>query len=529
VTGAIASSVENRRRSTWIAGSLLLVLIASARIVSTYTIFNHTIDEPDHLAAGMEWLTVGKYRYEDQHPPLARVFGALGPYLLGARWSTRNPSQFEGYRILGRGVHYTTLLAAGRAGILPFFWLGAAVVFLWGLRLSDARGGFTGVLVYSTIPAILGHSGLITTDVAAASLCGAACLAYLHWVDRPTTRRSILLGVAISLAFLAKFSTLAFIPASCLLMMIVSPFRRGITDDKVSRVRLVGMACGVAFIVIWLGYLFTFGPVGFLHLRLPAQHFFSGIYTVWKHNSAGHDSYLMGRRSPTGFWYYYPIVLAIKTPIGIIVLSVLALLAVARKRGLSEPLAFVAAVVLVAMASRINIGIRHILPVYVGLSVACGVYVSSVFQSRFAKLKWLVASLVAWSVISGMFCHPDYLAYTNEFTGTHPEQFVADSDLDWGQDMKRLATYLRTIGSPPLTFSPFNRTYGCDGPACAGDQAVKYLEADKFKPSGGWNAVSITLWKVHGFPAWPDMMKPHQKIGASTLLWHFPDSRGTPK
>ena len=175
----------------------MLVIIASARIVSTYTVFNHTIDEPDNLAAGMEWLTVGKYRYEDQHPPLARILGALGPYLLGARWSTRTPSQFEGYRILGRGDSYTTVLAAGRAGILPFFWLGAAVVFLWGLRLSDARGGFAGVLLYSTIPAILGHSGLITTDMAAASLTGAACLAYLFWMDEPTTRMTILLGAAL--------------------------------------------------------------------------------------------------------------------------------------------------------------------------------------------------------------------------------------------------------------------------------------------------------------------------------------------
>jgi hypothetical protein len=50
-------------------------------VISTYTVFNHTIDEPDHLAAGMEWLPAGKYLYEDQHPPLARVMGALGPYL----------------------------------------------------------------------------------------------------------------------------------------------------------------------------------------------------------------------------------------------------------------------------------------------------------------------------------------------------------------------------------------------------------------------------------------------------------------
>jgi len=91
------------------------MLIASARIVSTYTVFNHTVDEPAHLAAGMEWISAGKYLYEDQHPPLARVMGALGPYLAGERWHAGPDSYFEGFRILGRDAHYGRMLAFGRA------------------------------------------------------------------------------------------------------------------------------------------------------------------------------------------------------------------------------------------------------------------------------------------------------------------------------------------------------------------------------------------------------------------------------
>src|ERR1017187_10357074 len=64
---------------------LVLILIASVRIVSTYTVFNHTSDEPNHIACGMEWLDKGTYTYEAQHPPLARVAAALGPYLLDIR------------------------------------------------------------------------------------------------------------------------------------------------------------------------------------------------------------------------------------------------------------------------------------------------------------------------------------------------------------------------------------------------------------------------------------------------------------
>src|SRR5947209_12856582 len=103
------------------AAAVLLVAVASLRIVTTYTVFNHTIDEPDNLAAGMEYWSTGRYLYEDVHPPLARVFGAMGPFLAGERFHPGPDSYREGYRILGSGAHYDRILARGRAGILPFF------------------------------------------------------------------------------------------------------------------------------------------------------------------------------------------------------------------------------------------------------------------------------------------------------------------------------------------------------------------------------------------------------------------------
>ena len=91
--------VTLRRRCALLAA--LLVLIGSARIVSTYTVFNHIIDEPDNLAPGMEWLDAGKYLYEDTHPPLARIFGALGPFLAGERWHGGPDSYYPLYTICG--------------------------------------------------------------------------------------------------------------------------------------------------------------------------------------------------------------------------------------------------------------------------------------------------------------------------------------------------------------------------------------------------------------------------------------------
>src|ERR1700735_4401182 len=85
-----------------------LILLGTIRIVATYTVFSHTFDEPAHLACGMEWLDQRVYRWEPQHPPLARVAAALGPYLMGVR-SQNTPNRdiysmtFEGLAILFSG------------------------------------------------------------------------------------------------------------------------------------------------------------------------------------------------------------------------------------------------------------------------------------------------------------------------------------------------------------------------------------------------------------------------------------------
>jgi len=124
--------------------------------------------------------------------------------------------------------------------------------------------------------------------------------------------------------------------------------------------------------------------------------------------------------------------------------------------------------------------------------------------------------LIAWQIVSGDLAHPDYLAYTNEITGSHPERFLADSDLDWGQDMNRLETFLEQRHATSVTFVPFNRTY-----SMAGHAMVPMVPGDSDHPSPGWNAVSITIWKVFGYPQWADRMPPQRRIGRSILVWYF--------
>jgi hypothetical protein len=137
---------------------------------------------------------------------------------------------------------------------------------------------------------------------------------------------------------------------------------------------------------------------------------------------------------------------------------------------------------------------------------------------RHRASRWILAGLVLWHVASGALQHPDYLAYTNEIAGSRPENFLADSDLDWGQDMKRLGERLARAGATEVTFEPFNRTY----PGLAGHAFPRMLAVDPARPSAGWNAVSVSIWKIFGTPKWPDAVPPQERVGRSILLWHFP-------
>ncbi len=472
----------------------LLAAVGTIRIISTFRVFNHTIDEPDNLAAGMEYLSTGKYRYEDTHPPLARVFAAIGPYLAGERFHAGPNAYSEGYRILGHGPHYDRILALGRAGNLMFFWAASVVVFLWGLRAGGPAAAVLATLLFTTLPPVLAHAGVITTDAALCALTAAAGLASLYWADGPGWRRSVLLGALIALACVSKFSALVFLPAAWLLMAFCYGPRR-VLRQVLEHKRSIALMVGTVCVVVWACYGFSFARVEFLHARLPAPRFFSGIHAVWVHNQHGHPSYLLGQRSADGFWYYFPAVLAIKTPLGLVLLVAAApwLLRHSKRRlEAALALAFAAGILLISMTSRIDIGVRYLLPVYVGLCVVCA---SAAVEARGLVARAGIILLIAWQVASGALAHPDYLAYTNEIASRHPERFVADSDLDWGQDMKRLGTFLKTAGATHLTFTPFNRTY-----AMAGHPLPPMAPGESDRPSPGWNAVSITIWKVFGVP-----------------------------
>src|SRR3954452_2176330 len=197
-----------------------LVLIGSLRIISTYRVFSHTIDEPDNLAAGMEYVSTGRYLYHDENPPLARVFSAVGPFLAGERYHPGPNAHLEGARILGTGAHYDRVLALARAGILPFFWVASLVVFLWALRAGGPAAALIATALFTTLPPILALAGIANTDMALCAAVAAAALVSLSGAPEPTPRRSVGLGACIAFACVSKFTAIPFLAAGWVGMLL---------------------------------------------------------------------------------------------------------------------------------------------------------------------------------------------------------------------------------------------------------------------------------------------------------------------
>jgi 4-amino-4-deoxy-L-arabinose transferase-like glycosyltransferase len=510
--------------------ALLLILIASLRIVSTYRVLSHTTDEPAHLAAGIEWIQNGTYTYEDQHPPLARVAGALGLHLTGSRWARGKDMYFEGFHLLGQGNRYGRALFFSRLFMLPFFWVASTVVYLWGRRLGGGGAAVLATLVFTTTPPVLAHAGLVTTDMAVTAFVGATLLASLNWVGKANWKTSAWLGFFLGIALLSKFSALAFIPAAWLLLYVTNLLLDRPGFRKAVR-RIITVSPWAAFSVIvaaalvWAGYRFQVGRVDILNTTLPAPAFFTGISYVLSHNNNGHLAYLLGQKSQTGFWYYYPVVLAIKTPIATLLIVASAIWLVIRQREMSsivQPLTFAAAVLAVGLFSRINIGVRHILPVYIGFALCCGIVLYRWYTSERRWLHWFAGLLLVWQVVSGAIAQPDYIAYTNELAGNHPEKILADSDLDWEQGMRGLALRSKELGIRKMTFKIMSSGYMIANgiPFPAYDQMP-----DGDKPNPGWNAVSVTAWKLSGQPKWAERAEPVERIRRSMYLYYFPFGR----
>jgi hypothetical protein len=521
-TGAHICEDETVTRSLGIAACL--VAIATMRIVATYHVFSFTIDEPGHFACGMEYLGKHVYRYETQHPPLARAAIALLPYLSGIRPLGDANRNIEGRELILRSARPNHTLALMRLGVLPFFWLACWIVYAWSRQQCGEAVAVMAVALFTLLPPVLAHAGLASTDMALAACTGAAFYALILWAESPTWRRAVVLGFATALAVLAKFTALLYLPCAAVLAALFwiaaerPAWPRLMTLVRERRASLA-IAALVTATVIWAGYWFSFGKVPAWNLSLPAWEFFDGLLTAQVHNRAGHPAYLLGQQSMHGWWYYFPVVLAVKTPIAFLLLALAGL----RNASCRMPLALSLGILLPAMSGHVDIGVRLILPIYLGVSIVAAAGLLTLVRSRRRAAQTAAVLLIVWMAVAGALRHPDYLSYFNELASRDPSQILVDSDLDWGQDTKRLAGRLRELGVQDVSvmlIEPLTMQHPTEQALAHmfGLPRIQPVQPDR--PSEGWTAVSPTVALTQDQPVKPWYLRvpPSERVGA---LWLY--------
>jgi len=571
-----------RSRQLWNSVTILAVVLATAAIAATYPVLSQSYDEPLHLAGGVEWLQYGSLRLNTENPPLARVAIALGPFLAGGRlpdtavWDPRGPTPPGpipmGNQVLYRDAHYVRNLTQARIGVLPSFWLLAAVVWLWAGGRQDPLRGAIAVIAAVTVPSVLAHAGFATTDMPFVAMFTAALYGLSRMLDDYRTGTVLAFAGLLGLSLLTKFSTLIFFGPACVGLGMAYVWERGAATSFRTlcamrwrdHVRLGAALVTVVAVIVWAGYRFSFGSIGdvsprlgfgaslardgvlpwWATIRVPAPALWHGMLSLRRTVAFGHRAYLLGHISQFGFWDYYPVTLAIKTPIPFLLLCLVGVgntFRLARRPG-TWPYcgAALAALCILAAAlgSTLNYGSRHVLVVYplLAVSAAWG-WRELCRSSRNTAAGAVLACVLAAQGVVAVRAFPDFLSYFNAFAGRDPGRIVVETDLDWGQDLLQLREFVRAHDVQQLHLAYFGTAMPCRL------GLGELLPLEPKVRTAGWIAISevyareiLTIGlrrhpcdeRPAGYPpdairggyAWLDNYQPVARIGRSIRVYH---------
>jgi len=402
-----------------------------------------TWDEGAHLVSGYAYWKTGSYAIGAEHPPLGRLWETLPLLALNLTLPAEQMDQPS----LGRTFIYhnrapaETILALARSmNMLVTLALGFALAW-WTRRHFGAAAALMAVALFALDPNFLAHGRYTTNDVIVALTYFLCAITWQDYLITNRRRSLVTTGIAAGLALLSKTSALIALPAFALLYGVYW-YKERSTHCSLRHMATSLVTVGaLAAVIVSLFYL----PDA---LRTSPPTLVRALDNTISKSTLGHQAYLLGQISMKGWWYYFPVVMAVKSTSAVVVLLLVGVVCLLRRPRLEFRLlaVLIAAVsfLAVAMAVRINIGVRHILPVYPLVYVACGVMIA-----RWARAKWhaaLVAMLLFAHVAESAAIYPHYLAFFNTLSGgpAHGTRYLSDSNIDWGQDAKHLRTYLET-------------------------------------------------------------------------------------
>ena len=340
---------------------------------------------------------------------------------------------------------------------------GAGVaIAVWASQLAGPLAGLVGCALWVFNPIVLAHGHIVQTDGGGTLTILAAVWSFTHFVQYPHRRSALVAGLAFGLALTTKLSALLLLPTFVAVggLMWWKPTAEPRRARQFIRLIPVLVLCTWAVILIVYAPYWTPAPPleagqaaslsipswfeTFRPILIP-RDFFKAVALLLGTADAGHNGYLFGQWSTDGWWYYYPVAFALKTPIALLVLmsgALIILLRQIRTQRVEQLVPWIAAAIFFALAmhNKMDIGVRHLLPVYGLLSVA----VASQLTPLRGPVKVATLIGVAWLAVVSIRARPFYIEYFNGFAGggRNGYKYLLDSNLDWGQDVKRLKQYL---------------------------------------------------------------------------------------
>jgi len=480
--------------------ALLAVILVQLALMANAN--SATFDEPDHIYSAYMQAKHGDFGLNPEHPPLIKYLGALP--LLNMQFKMP-PMWDRFYRLQeadgGRAFVFendaNTILWRVRMATSVITLLLALLVFLAAQEMFGTGAGLIALGLIAFDPTLLAHSALMTTDAGGSCFMFASVYAFYRYVKSPTLTRLAITGLAVGLALSAKHSGVLLLPMLVLLSLYEVFGHSAAPNTQIPSAAKRSVRFAVALFaiaimgigILWASYGFRYAarPDGltlnptvaaqFAHVPstfegqvlagMAQMHLLPESYLYgWAHilaQSGAFTSFLLGTIYPHPVWFYFPIAMVIKSTLTFLILLAITkwLILTGKLRARREILYMaIPAVIymLFAMAGGMNIGVRHVLPVYVFLSVLIG---GAAWQLVQRNRRWLYAitALLVFQAISVVHAYPAYISYANEAFGgpSHAHDLLSDSSSDWGQQLKSVKTYIDAHGIKDCWFSYFGQ------------------------------------------------------------------------
>jgi len=568
-------------RVTYAANGMSKYLLTIAGLLSLYAFLtwtaidskSPTYDEPLHTASALAIKQFDDYRVDSEDPALFKRWLSLAepvcelprddffhstPAKLESQWA------WSTFTLFGtNGANVDSIITRARAMMLIAAVLLGMLVARFAWRLAGPMAAIVATGLFCLDPTFLAHGGIAKNDVILT--LGFVATAYAMWLvgERVTVGRVMLLMVAVAFSFCVKFSGVLLapiLPATLLVRAFLPetwPTPLGKAHTRLERfvtAFAVCVLCG-AFVVlcIWATYgfryagspdpgfrfdlaaktehLFVLQIVDYMHL-LPASYTFGLAYTL---DSAARGAFLLGKHSTTGFLYYFPVAMAVKTPLATLAAVLIAVVLVFTRKGRAQlkKHRWVAVCLMIpayvyflaAIRSTLNIGVRHMLPVYPLMFIATAAVL--------CKHRKLLVGLAVVLAMESLTAFPNYLSYFNVAAGGSRGglAILSDSNLDWGQDLKLLAAWQADHASTTLYLDYF----GTADPSVYGIRYINtgagygFLTKSIYPAQPGVIAVSAThlqgVYVKESYIDFYDMLRkqtPQEVLGGSIYLYKWP-------